>query len=91
MKTHSFNTTVEAYDACQCDENIHMGDLLLIPSENVVGIAHTWPFAVSEECGALHEIDFDYYDKMLEEFPTMLEGFRICKMLNIPTIEEETK
>lgn len=51
---HTFETTGEAYDACQCDDAIHNGDVLLIPSEGVVGIADTWPVAVTFEAGKLH-------------------------------------
>ena len=49
-----FDDTVEAYSACQCDENIKTGDVLVIPSEGVVGIADTWPFAITEQQGHLH-------------------------------------
>jgi hypothetical protein len=51
---HQFESTGQAYDACQCDENIKRGDLLLIVSERVVGIADTWPVAVTVNHGRLH-------------------------------------
>jgi hypothetical protein len=51
---HYFESTGEAYDACQCDENIKNGDVLVIESEGVVGVADTWPFAITEAHGALH-------------------------------------
>lgn len=52
--THEFESTGEAYDACQTEEAIKTGDILLIPSERVVGIADTWPVAVTVEHGHLH-------------------------------------
>ncbi|WP_158892442.1 MULTISPECIES: hypothetical protein [unclassified Pseudomonas] len=52
---HAFDTTGEAYDAIQCDESIRKGDRLLIVSEAVVGLAHTWPIAVTVEHGELHQ------------------------------------
>lgn len=51
---HVFDTTSEAYDATQCDPAVHKGDRLLIVSEAVVGLAHTWPIAVTVEHGQLH-------------------------------------
>lgn len=54
MRAHIFDSTGEAYDATQCDQNIKNGDVFLIPSEKVVGVAYTWPFAVSKEHGKLH-------------------------------------
>jgi hypothetical protein len=54
MVTHEFESTGAAYDATQCDENIKTGDVLIIPSEGVIGIADTWPVAVTVEHGNLH-------------------------------------
>ena len=56
MSIHKFESTREAYDACQCDEDIKRGDLLVIESEGVVGVADTWPYAITEECGDLHQL-----------------------------------
>lgn len=53
---HEFSRTGFAYDACQCDEQIQDGDILLIPNEGVVGVADTWPVAVTEERGCLHAL-----------------------------------
>jgi len=53
---HKFDCTSDAYNAVQCDENIKNGDLLFIPSEKVIGIAYTWPFAVTKSHGALHTV-----------------------------------
>ena len=54
MAIHIFDSTGDAYDACQCDENVTRGDILYIPSENVVGLADTWPVAITKEYGQLH-------------------------------------
>ena len=53
-RVHHFASTHEAYDACQTDDSIATGDTLVIESERVVGVADTWPFAVTAECGDLH-------------------------------------
>jgi hypothetical protein len=53
---HKFESTGNAYDACQCDEDIKNGDILVIASEGVIGIADTWPFAVTAEAGSLHTV-----------------------------------
>ena len=56
MKVHQFDSTSEAYDATQCDESVKDGDILVIKSEKVVGLATTWPFAISKAHGALHAL-----------------------------------
>jgi len=59
---HLFDSTGDAYDACQCGfhpetgEDIRTGDTLYIPSEGVIGVADTWPFAVTANHGALHQL-----------------------------------
>lgn len=59
-KVHEFDSTGDAYDACQCYDEIKDGDLLLIKSERVVGIAGTWPVAVTAKNGKLHTPAKDY-------------------------------
>jgi hypothetical protein len=55
MRTvHEFHSTEEAYGACQCRDEVKRGDTLHIPREKVVGIADTWPLAITEEYGELH-------------------------------------
>ena len=51
---HEFSSTQEAYAASLC--YVDMGDVLYVPSENVVGVSYTWPFAITDERGDLHEI-----------------------------------
>lgn len=53
---HAFASTGNAYDATQCDEAILTGDTLIVLAEQVVAIAMTWPFAVTETCGKLHAL-----------------------------------
>ena len=55
-RLHSFASTGNAYDATQCDEAIKSGDTLLVLAEQVVGIAMTWPFAITEANGNLHAL-----------------------------------
>ena len=64
-RIHVFETSSNAYDAVQTDDRIATGDLLLVMDEAVVGVAMTWPFAVTAEAGHLHQVapkpghDFD--------------------------------
>ena len=53
---HAFTSTGNAYDATQCDEAIKAGDTLVVLGEGVIGIAMTWPFAVTAACGKLHAV-----------------------------------
>ena len=53
---HAFASTGNAYDAVQCDEAIHPGDTLVVLTEDVVGVAMTWPFAVTQAHGHLHAL-----------------------------------
>lgn len=50
----TFYSTGEAYGACQCNEEIRDGDVLVIEREKVIGLAGTWPFALTEAHGELH-------------------------------------
>ncbi|MFE5853167.1 hypothetical protein ACFQ61_08095 [Streptomyces sp. NPDC056500] len=53
-KVWPFQSTSDAYDATQCDPRILDGDVLLIENEKVIGIAYTWPFALTAHFGDLH-------------------------------------
>ncbi len=53
---HAFASTGNAYDATQCDEAIHTGDTLIVLTEEVIGVAMTWPFAVTLAHGNLHAL-----------------------------------
>ena len=55
-RIHAFASTGNAYDAVQTDETIAAGDTLLILDERVVGVAMTWPFAITAEPGKLHAV-----------------------------------
>ena len=55
-----FDSTVEAYDACQCREDIKTGDILVIENEQVIGLADCWPVALTKERGELHQIKPDW-------------------------------
>ena len=55
-RINAFETTGNAYDAVQTDESIKKGDTLLVPSEAVVGVAHTWPFSITRDAGYLHQL-----------------------------------
>lgn len=52
---HRFDSTREAYDATQCREDIRDGDLLVVASEQVVGLLdEAWPVAFTEAHGEFH-------------------------------------
>ena len=51
---HEFTSTSDAYDKTQWCDDVTNGDVLWIPSENVIGVAATWPYAITEERGYLH-------------------------------------
>ncbi|REE61464.1 hypothetical protein BX257_4043 [Streptomyces sp. 3212.3] len=52
---HRFDDTREAYDASQCRDDIHDGDVLVVASEGVVGLLdQAWPVAFTEAHGEFH-------------------------------------
>lgn len=54
---HTFASTGEAYDASQCDDDINDSDVLVVPSEGVVGVlCQAWPVAVTPEHGEFHAL-----------------------------------
>jgi hypothetical protein len=55
-----FSNTADAYNATQCNEECKSGDILVIPTENVVGVSHVYPTALTKETGDLHGIADDY-------------------------------
>lgn len=55
-RIHAFAMTGNAYDAVQTDGSIAVGDTLLILGEKIVGVAMTWPFAITAELGNLHAV-----------------------------------
>ena len=57
MTIHAFSSTGTAYDHSQCDDAVERGDTLLVQSEGVVGLAWTWPVAVTEATGKLHGVE----------------------------------
>jgi len=65
-RLHGFATTGNAYDACQCDEAIGKGDTLIVLPEGVIGIAWTWPIAVTAANGALHQVKDDPRSSLTE-------------------------
>ena len=77
-----FNDSGSAYDFTMCDDKINMGDILVIPSEKVVGIAETYPFALSKESGELHALKIcaeDYINKNGISLPDPITSLRIAR------------
>lgn len=57
---HRFDSTAEAYNATQCRDDIHDGDVLIIEREGVVGFLRSaWPAAVTVAHGELHRVKGD--------------------------------
>jgi hypothetical protein len=59
-QVHTFDSTGEAYDHSQYDENIKDGDVLSVPNEGVHGyLHHAWPVAVvhNGDPGAFHTFE----------------------------------
>jgi hypothetical protein len=55
INVHVFEDTGDAYDQTQYRDDIEFGDVLVIPSEQVVGfLLSAWPVAVTTEHGKLH-------------------------------------
>lgn len=65
-KAWVFRDSGEAYDAVQSNENIQDGDILLVPSEKVMGVAETWPIAVTLEFGKLHTVNDNGWERTSE-------------------------
>jgi hypothetical protein len=77
---HKFGSTGEAYDACQCDDGIEDGDVLVIEKEGVVGVADTWPVAVTAKSGALHGLGSTPEAWAADRNkPALLTGFRFAE------------
>ncbi|ESY35392.1 hypothetical protein NKK48_30330 [Mesorhizobium sp. C386A] len=68
IKIHFFDSTGDAYDFTQCIDDIKNGDVLVIESEKVVGLADTWPVAVTKEAGNLHTLDDGKFESYLHQF-----------------------
>lgn len=56
MSYRRFRSTEEAYNQTQTDETLVKGTVLVIPSEQVVGLADTWPIAITQKNGELHTV-----------------------------------
>lgn len=56
-RVHRFDSTHEAYNATQWNDEIRDGDVLVIAPEKVVGILNeAWPFALTVRHGELHTL-----------------------------------
>ena len=91
VRVWTFANSGDAYDMTQCDEDLKTGDVLLIPSEKVVGITNTWPLAITKEMGQLHGVeeghkiedllpsdtDKDYLNKALKVARSLAKSYDI--------------
>ncbi|MBK6492169.1 MAG: hypothetical protein IPF97_10880 [Sphingomonadales bacterium] len=87
-RIHAFASTGNAYDAVQTDETIAAGDTLLILDEGVVGVAMTWPFAITAEPGKLHAVREPGAGETLEHIEKALDVpdgsiVRACRLAGV--------
>jgi len=58
VNLHTFESTREAYDACNFDSGLLDGDVIVIQPERVIGVAiQGWPIAVTRNRGDLHRLN----------------------------------
>jgi hypothetical protein len=55
-QVHTFPSSGDAYDATQCRDDIKNGDILAC-EDGVIGLAWTWPIAVTANYGKLHTVE----------------------------------
>lgn len=79
-----FDSTSEAYDACQCDDEMVDGDCLVIKSEGVVGLVWAWPVAVTEKVGSLHAASIP-----LNQLKSNVNGRRVFNDIDIDRARTE--
>jgi len=83
-KVIEFGSDIDAYGACQCDQDVHTGDVMLItmPEGNkVIAIADTWPIAITKGSRELHTFKPGYaHEQWAEEcFRPARDGRRILQ------------
>ena len=73
MKIYYYEDTSSAYDDTQSQylNEVVNGDILVIESEKVVGVADTWPVSVTSERGELHSLKEE--STIIGIIPDMLE------------------
>jgi hypothetical protein len=81
VRVWTFANSGDAYDMTQCDDDLKTGDVLLIPSEKVVGITNTWPLAITKEIGHLHGVQDGY--KIEDLLPSDTDKDYVNKALKI--------
>jgi len=83
VRAHYFNSTGEAYDETQCNDDIKFGDVLVIRREKVVGVADAWPIAVTKKAGNLHTLMCN------EDFGTYQDGKLLLAALDAEAVAIE--
>ena len=53
------DTSADAYNRCQCDDEWSAGRIIVVDDEQIVGLAWIWPIAVTAERGELHSAKRD--------------------------------
>lgn len=85
MKIHTLASTEIATTACFIDDNVNHGDLLVIPSEDVIGVADIWPFAITKNNGCLETLRTEQsFKKKLVLSPQLIEAYTLYVSLIEP-------
>jgi hypothetical protein len=95
MQTHAvrvhdfFFDSADAYNQTQWNEAIRNGDILMIKSEQVIGIADTWPVAVTKAFGSLHAVapdaDLLEHEELVKYRTSILIARKMAAELGWPT------
>lgn len=76
-----FESTGEAYDETQCNEDIKDGAVLVIREERVVGfLMKAWPVAVTKEYGNLHRTSEGHSPNELENGNYINSVTKACEL-----------
>lgn len=90
VNVHHFDTTGQAYDMCQWNEEIRPYDLLVVENSyshrRIIGLAWTWPYAVTKEQGHLHQLANPAEE--VKDQPKALQAVKLALTLGLIPIHE---
>lgn len=68
MRVHIFDYSDFSYDRTQTDDDISMGDVIVIPTENIAAVLYqAWPIAVTPNYGEFHTLSVSVDEFILQE------------------------
>lgn len=78
MRSHTFKTSEEAFKQPLFNSKICIGDLLLIPSEKVIGVCDIWSFSITVNHGWLDSLETpNSFNKKLINSPQLIDAYSI--------------